>query len=241
MDNPSSHYAVAPSHYELSLDKKITTSRLYAENPKEFTEKSKHKALECMRHCTGWCSLEKGGFLVDLVLKYQPDIIVEIGVWGGKSLVPMASALKAIGKGIAYGIDPWENSESVKWTKDEANLEFWSRVDHQWVLNDLSNKIEQFELCDQIQLIKSTSEEAPLIQDIDLLHVDGNHSEETSLFDVKKWVPLVRSGGWIVLDDVHWFEKGKYTTAKAAEWLDDHCIRIAEFTDQSDWAVWVKP
>lgn len=202
---------------------------------------SKQKALEFMNQCTGWCPLEKGAFLVDLVLKSQPGVIVEIGVWGGKSLVPMAYALKANGHGIAYGIDPWDSNESAQWITEEVNKEFWQRADHLWVLNDLQRKIAHFQLENQIKLIKSSSENAPPIFDIDLLHIDGNHSEYASYFDVTKWVPLVKSGGWIIFDDINWFEKGVYTTSKAVDWLDSHCIRIAEFMGANDWALWVKP
>lgn len=219
-------YTSAASHYEY-----------VAESPAQ----AKQKALECMNQCTGWCSLEKGAILVDLVLKYQPDVIVEVGVWGGRSFIPMAYGLKANGHGIAYGIDPWDNWASTEWMIDETNRDFWTRADHNWVLNDLLAKIEQFQLQEQIRLIKSTSENAPPIYDIDLLHIDGNHSDYTSYLDAIKWVPLVKSGGWIIFDDIHWHEKGVCTTQRAVTWLDEHCIRIAEFTEQNDWAIWVKP
>ena len=229
-------YIPPDSHYECSIFRspKNKISLEYGATPKQI-------ALESMRQCTGWCSLSKGEFLIDLVLKYQPKVIVEIGVWGGRSLIPMASVLKSLGEGIAYGIDPWDSHESAMWSKEEGNLEFWQRADHNWVLSDLLGKIEQFQLGNQIQLIMSTSEKAPPIYGIGLLHIDGNHAEETSYLDVTKWVPFVESGGWIILDDIHWCEKGKYTEAKAVEWLNSHCFRIAEFSDTSDWAVWVKP
>jgi predicted O-methyltransferase YrrM len=242
MDLISDEYVPPNSHYEY-----VVSENLLRSSKKEISQESaaeaKQKALESMSRCTGWCSLAKGEFLVDLVLKYQPQVIVEIGVWGGRSLIPMASALKSIGQGVVYGIDPWDSNESVMWSNEEANREFWQKADHNWVLRDLVSKIEQFQLGDQIELIKSTSEKASPIYKIGILHIDGNHAEETSYLDVTKWVPLVESGGWIILDDIHWFEKGKYTEARAVEWLNSHCIKFAEFSDSenSDWAVWTKP
>jgi hypothetical protein len=202
---------------------------------------AKREAIEMMQLCEGWCSERKGEFLVDLILKSRPEIILEIGVWGGKSLVPMGRALKATESGVAYGIDPWDPLESIKEVKEEANKNFWGYVDHQLIKRGLEEKIRNFGLGGQIVLIQSTSEAAEPINGIGLLHIDGNHSEKNSYFDVQKWVPLVKSGGYIILDDMTWYEKGKYTTAKACEWMDEHCTKLVEFTDDCKWGVWVKP
>jgi predicted O-methyltransferase YrrM len=213
-----------PSHYEITID----ASRIKAE------------AIGMMSRCDGWCSDQKGAFLVDLILKSKPEKIVEIGVFGGKSLIPMARALKANQCGVAYGIDPWDPIESTKETMEEVNRNYWLSVDHQRIKRRLIENICNFGLEQQIVLIQSTSEEARPIREIGLLHVDGNHSEKTSFFDVTKWTPLVKQGGYIVLDDMTWCEKGHFTTAKAAQWLDEHCEKVAEFTDDCKWGVWVK-
>lgn len=201
----------------------------------------KQQAFEYMAQLHGWCSLEKAAFLVDLIAKATPQIIVEIGVWGGKSLIPMARALKENGQGVIYGIDPWEKSESVQWVMEEANRNFWDHANHEWVLQDLCQKIGLFGLQQQVQLVRSTSAAAPPIAEIDILHIDGNHSDPSSYLDVTKWVPLVKSGGWIIFDDMKWYENGTFTTARASHWLDANCHKLAEFTDICTWGVWVKP
>jgi predicted O-methyltransferase YrrM len=168
---------------------------------------------------------------------------VEIGVWGGKSLIPMACALKALGsEGTVFGIDPWDNLASIEETMEEANRDFWNYASHDIIFRSLVAKINQFELNKEIILIKNTSEDAPIIPSIDVLHIDGNHSQKKSYLDVTKWVPLMNSGGWIIFDDMTWCEKGVYTTARAVEWLDQHCIKVAQFTDiYCTWGIWVKP
>jgi len=216
-----------PSHYEHVIDKNAIAS-------------IKQIALNMMDHLTGWCSKEKGGVLFDLVIKKRPDIIVEIGVFGGKSVVPMAVGLKANGKGMLYGIDPWEAEESVIGLQAETNKQWWGKLNHEEILNGLLQKIIQFKLEDQITLIRSTSENAPVIENIDILHIDGNHSEEASYFDVITWLPRVKQGGWIIFDDMTWNENGHYTTARAVQWLNTHCIKIAEFSEDCDWGIWVK-
>lgn len=225
------------SHFERTAE--IKTSK---NGSRDFSDNVKRQAFEWMAQLEGWCSDIKATTLVDLVLKVRPSVVVEIGVWGGKSLVPMACALKANGEGTIFGIDPWSSFASVDEVKEEANRNFWARADHDLILRGLVYKIDQFGLNDQVVLIKSTSEDAPIIADIDILHIDGNHSEKASYTDVTKWVPLMKSGGWIIFDDMTWFENGTFTTAKAVKWLDENCTKIAQFKDiYCVWGIWVKP
>lgn len=200
----------------------------------------KQQAFGFMNQLTGWCTERKASVLIDIVLKTRPKKILEIGVYGGKSVVPMACALQALGEGIIYGIDPWDNNAAIQWVMNEDNLRYWALVDLQSIKRGLMMKIRQFYLEDQIVLLETTSEAAEPIQDIDILHIDGNHSDITSYFDVTKWVPFVKSGGWIILDDMTWYENGVFTTARAAEWLDTHCKKLAEFKDDSVWGIWIK-
>lgn len=218
-----------PSHYESVIT-----------DWQESAKPVKLEAFDYMKFLTGWCSQSKASILIDIVLKARPDKIVEIGVWGGKSLIPMACALRTNGKGKIYGIDPWDSNASIEWVKEEVSRDWWGQQDHEKILQDLIDKISLFNLEDYIDLIRTSSETADPIQDIDILHIDGNHSEETSYLDVTKWVPLVKSGGWIILDDMTWTEKGINTTGKAAAWLDEHCNKIAELKDQCVWGIWVK-
>ena len=80
-----------------------------------------------------------------------------------------------------------------------------------------------------------------MIYNIDMLHIDGNHSEKTSFYDVTKWAPQVTSGGFIIFDDINWCENGTLTTGRAVQWLDEHCIKVGEFSDSCVWGIWVKP
>jgi methyltransferase family protein len=89
-------------------------------------------------------------------------------------------------------------------------------------------------------LTKATSEAATPVFEIEVLHIDGNHANETSLADVKKWVPLVKHGGWIIFDDINWYEDGIFQTAEAVDWLNANCVQLAEFSDDSIWGIWIK-
>ena len=195
----------------------------------------KQEAFQAMSELEGWCSLEKASILIDLVMLTDAVRVVEIGVFGGKSLIPMAMAMKYKGYGRCYGIDPWSTDESVA-GMEGVNAEWWGNLNHEKIYQDVLMKVQQFGLSNEIRLIRDTSENAPEICDIDMLHIDGNHSEETSMIDVTKWVPLVRKGGFIIFDDMNWM-----TQARAVEWLDEHCAKVNEFSADNVWGIWVKP
>lgn len=208
---------------------------------REFPSQVKHTAFTLMSQLDGWCSFEKAAVLIDAILILKPEKIVEIGVYGGKSLVPMAYALEINGKGHIYGIDPWDTTESLKGIKNASSEYFWGvYVNHEAVLQNLINRIIQFNLTNRISLIRSSSIDAPVIEDIDILHVDGNHSDEASFIDVTKWTPLVKKGGLIILDDMTWYEENAYTQARSIEYLNANCAKIAEFRGDNVWGIWRK-
>lgn len=197
-------------------------------------EKLKERAFNAMNELEGWCSKFKASVLIDLIMSSKAQTIVEIGVWGGKSLVPMAFALKELGRGKIYGIDPWNNVESAEGMIG-VNKEWWSSVNHETIYQGLVQKIAKFNLENYIELLRCTSEDAPAITNIDILHIDGNHSEQASFHDVIKFVPLVKTGGLIIFDDTTWG-----TTTRAVEWLNTNCIKVTEFHDNCDWGIWLK-
>src|SRR3990167_6389147 len=188
-----------------------------------------------MKQLEGWCTSTKASILIDLIYLLKPDKIVEIGVWGGKSLVPMGCALKANEKGIVVGIDPWKNEESIK-GQSKTNREYWQAVDHVGVMEALNQKISAFSLNKYISLVRDTSENAAPIYDIDILHIDGNHSVESALIDLRKWVPLVKKGGLVIFDDMYWAGQ-----KEPVEWLNSHCIQFAMYKGTCQWGIWIKP
>lgn len=198
-------------------------------------EQAKQEAFEVMDELDGWCTKTKASILIELIFISKAETVVEIGVWGGKSLIPMAFALKSLAKGKIYGVDPWCTDESAEGMTG-AHKDWWSAVDHESIYQGLVTAIRKYKLGKHIELIRKSSEQADPIMNIDILHIDGNHSEKTSLYDVRKWVPLVKKGGFIIFDDTTWG-----TTDKAVAWLDKHCVRVANFREDNDWAIWVKP
>lgn len=184
--------------------------------PKNMTPKTYIETV--LPKMEGWCSPEKAKRLADLTTEYSVTKFVEIGVFAGRSLFSVALAQNSINGAISVGIDPWCSSDSVKGFADE-NSEWWRKIDHEKIYNECRRLQSALGLDDHCFLIRANARQAfPIIKTlspIDMLHIDGNHSEEESCFDVDNYYPLVRSGGVILFDDSDWI-----TTKKAVEKLD---------------------
>lgn len=170
----------------------------------------------------GWCTQEKAAAFIDLILEIKPEVCVEIGVYAGSSLFPVASALQFLDHGIVIGIDAWDKLECIKHfdpNDDEAHLNWWGKLNIDAFYYLYLNTLRQYDLEDYCITMRATSERAaPAIGSIDFLHIDGNHSEVVSAKDVELYLPKVRTGGYICINDTLWPQM-----QKAVELLMDFC------------------
>jgi hypothetical protein len=168
----------------------------------------KKTVTDAMPNLYGWCTKEKALNFIDLVLEVKPKICVEIGVFGGKSLFPVAAALKFLGQGIVIGIDPWSQEEIIPYfdpVKDLAHINWWSKVNMDQIYYSYLNTLSHYGLEDYVITLRSTSAIASYAMgEIDILHLDGNHTESMVTRDVELYLPKVRSGGYIWLNDSLW-------------------------------------
>lgn len=149
-----------------------------------------------------WCTLEKAQCLASLVIGLRCERVVEIGVWEGGSFIPMALALAALGRGKAYAIDPWSADASIV-DENPANVAWWQAQDHGKALATLQTRVAKLGIGEHVEIVRAKSSDAPLVNGIGLLHIDGNHNEQ-AVRDVERWAPLVIAGGILVLDDLAW-------------------------------------
>jgi cephalosporin hydroxylase len=183
----------------------LLTCCLFSLNADVDVEALKQNVHVVLPTLEGWCSKSKANNFIDLVLDVKPDTCVEIGVFGGSSIYPVASALKALGKGVVIGIDPWDKIECIKYfdpIEDAEHLKWWGQLNITYIYHSYMNMIKKNKLEDFVKTIRATSEEAAsLVGAIDILYIDGNHSDEVSLRDVQLYLPNVKTGGYIWLND----------------------------------------
>jgi methyltransferase family protein len=177
----------------------------------------------------GWCSAEKARAMARIVVETRPEVSIEIGVWGGKSLMVMALAHCHIDHGHCWGIDPWTAEAALEGVEHPDNREWWSKAPYEVVYRDCLRKLIDADVTHRCSIIRDTSEKASrLFVDVDLLHIDGNHTEESSVLDVFTWLPKMKTGGHIFFDDVDWTEGENVTTRRAVGMVEERCDRVLE-------------
>lgn len=177
------------------------------------------KMLKAKARVQGWCSDEKAAGLFRAVSSRTivPRYVVEIGVFGGQSLLALAAGVSD-GKGMksgfearahVWGIDPWSSARSLEYEVDAKNREYWGQVDHDVLYAKLLQVLAEEELLHRVSLLRMTSRRAARLfdeQSISLLHIDGNHNPVSSCFDAVTWIPKVCVGGEVWFDDIDWHQ-----------------------------------
>lgn len=154
----------------------------------------------------GWCDVDKAQRLAALVIALRPKATVEIGVFGGRSLIPLAMAHQFIGQGVATGIDPWAKGASLEGMEGE-NKEWWDKLDHDVIHAGFMSASARLRADSWMLVHRTTSDEAAKLKDvpavIDLLHIDGNHGPQ-AVKDVDNYATRIPAGGILVMDDIDW-------------------------------------
>ena len=197
---------VFSSYHWASKDPRQATEFFDAtEATKSMTEPSAGVIEASRAQLEGWCTPQKAALLYALAREHRPQTIVEIGIYGGRSIVPMAAALRDNGGGVVYGIESWSPNASVKYRTNIGNDFWWMNVDYQRLKKAFFGFLGAHELIGFVRVIETTSDRAHHVFDtIDMLHIDGGHSVFGAAQDVVSYVPKVRRGGIVVFDDINW-------------------------------------
>jgi hypothetical protein len=177
---------------------------------------------------SGWCPVEKAKQIMNILHSHPSDICVELGVFGGSSFFPIVATLAYKQQGMAYAIDPWENAPCLEGNEHwkEQNNGYWEKIDLNKVMNKFIASMNRNGLDNYYTIKRMISQQAYSDfedESIDFLHIDGNHSEGASLFDVTHWLPKVKKGGVICFDDAWWA-----STKKAVQLLLQDCDLMEE-------------
>jgi len=176
----------------------------------------------------GWGELERVIEIAKLILEEKPKRCLEVGVFAGRGLITAALALRHVGDGYIVGIDPWKNEPCLE-GENEANKEWWSKVDFEEIYQELMATIFRLGLENVALTLRARSQDVYwLFNDLDLLVIDGNHSEIVSCRDVEMYLPKVKPGGIISFDDTTW-----PSTQKALEKVNAQCSIVKAFENHT--------
>jgi len=117
--------------------------------------------------------------MFEIALEMKPEVILEIGIHNCISTHAWLSALAHNKKGKLYAIDVIDFAYNV--------------------VDEELRKYLEFTKADSREFYKTWDKE------IDILHIDGDHSYETCKLDYENYYPFVKPGGFIFIHDViHW-------------------------------------
>ncbi len=158
----------------------------------------------------GGSPVSKSFLMASMALQFGLKNYVEIGVYRGRSFFPMAFAVTLLG-GKAYGIDAYDREAAQEYDlgdelRGPVNA-FLESLDFARIHADVTSLREKLGFTATSEIIKATSAAAAIAfhrseTAIDMLHIDGNHDTRHVMHDVDVFVPLVRDGGIVVLDDI---------------------------------------
>lgn len=154
------------------------------------------------------------------ILETKAKVIVDIGVFAGRSTIAMGFAARELGDSMVYGIDPWKIDDATEGENDKASADWWrTRADLERMHREAMQWIWDHRLDQWITIIRAPSQNVhQLFPTIDFLNIDGQHAEVASCRDVEIYVPKVRAGGVVFMDDTAWPQ-----TQKAVSMMDGMC------------------
>lgn len=158
----------------------------------------------------GGSSLIKVFLLAELIIAERLETIVEIGVYRGRLFLPLAGLMAGLGRGTMIGIDPYSPAAAVQTDveRDGIDLVAWPEtVDWEGIHGEVLAGIARWDLGAHAQLRRARSEEVAAdfaARPIDLIHVDGNHDRAAVTRDIELFLPHMKEGGVLVMDDIAW-------------------------------------
>jgi len=187
----------------------------------------------------GWCTTEKAKALFNLVAETNPDLVVEVGIFGGKSLLPLAWGCQFNQKGKVIGIDPWCAPAALEGSNSTENDKWWATIDYPSIYSRFVQNVIKHGLLEYTYWYRDYSKNVVgMFADgsIDIFHCDGNHSEEVTMQEIEMYFPKLRTGGYWVADDIAWGSLGK-----AVEFLRNNCDIVSEVNENGNsWGIYRK-
>jgi hypothetical protein len=158
----------------------------------------------------GGSSLIKVFLLAELIVAERLQTIVEIGVYRGRLFLPLAGLMSGLGRGTMVGIDPYSPAAAVQTdvVREGIDLVAWPEtVDWEGIHDEVRAGMARWGTEAHSELIRARSEDvaADFAQrPIDLIHVDGNHDRAAVTRDIELFLPHMKPGGILVMDDIAW-------------------------------------
>jgi predicted O-methyltransferase YrrM len=182
----------------------------------------------------GWCEPERACELAELIIDNKPLTVVELGTFGGRSAIAQAFALRENNNGgKIYCVDPWRVEYALEGEWKDNQDWYKNNIDINAIHQKCMEAIWQHNLDQWLVVIRAASQNCyELFRNINILFIDGNHSEVASLRDAQLYVPNVVSGGYVWADDVDWEvregDRVIQSTRKMLQYIEESCDPVKQ-------------
>jgi len=163
------------------------------------------RLFELAEQVVGFMPADEGRALYDAAVRYLHDgVAVEIGTYCGKSTVMLGAAAAATGS-VLYTVDHHHGSE-----EHQAGWEFHDTT----MVDPVSGRFDTLptfrrtlDAADLEDTIVAVVGKSPVVArgwrtPLDLLFIDGGHSETAAQQDFDGWAKWVAPGGTLIIHDV---------------------------------------
>jgi hypothetical protein len=175
----------------------------------------------------GWNS--DHAYLAEAIDRHRPEIVVEVGVWKGASVLTMARRMREIGcHGVVLAVDTWLASAD-HWL-DPALWPLIQRV-HGYPLlyfiflgNVAAEGLQDYVLPLPLDSINASEVLGARAVRPSVLHVDAGHDYASVTTDLEHWWKLLQPGGTLIADD---YDATRVVWPEVGRAIDDFRARTA--------------
>jgi len=144
----------------------------------------------------GWCSYKPE--VEKFIRENDNALIVEIGCWKGKSAAFAGVEIINKKKNIRF--------DTIDWFKGSGEPAHINDPEIDSLYEVAKKNLES--VSSVVNVVNSDSVAAAENYEdgsVDLLIIDGDHTEEGVRRDTEAWVPKVKEGGRVIFDDASWY------------------------------------
>jgi hypothetical protein len=141
----------------------------------------------------------------ELMEKFRPRTIIEVGTWKGASAVRMARKCKALGlNSTLLCVDTWLGSHPTLWTGFRSHLMLkhgFPQMYYQFLANVTLSGCQDVILPLPMTSLSAAALLKMGLVEADCIYLDSSHEREESYLEINAYFPLLRRGGVLFGDD----------------------------------------
>jgi predicted O-methyltransferase YrrM len=179
-----------------------------------------------MHDSRGWNSDHV--YLHEAIDQLRPQLVVEVGVWKGGSVLTMARRMRDLGQnGIVLAVDTWLGS-SEHWLAPEFLQDLSPQFGYPQLYHKFMNNVLTEQLQDYVVPLPLDSGNAfEVLRRLGLrasvAHVDAAHDYLAVTLDLERWWSLLAPGGMLIADD---YDATRQVWPEVGRAVDDFRARV---------------